>query len=122
MSKMRILDLILSKLRKAVEHCIIGGYLYIAVTTPPLDYTAMIWHRPGDTRTSPTTSQLRAPASAQSKIMRAITGCCHTTAIKALEYETVPLSSKWRLTNKILHECDYKKQSRNPHMDKANTC
>src|SRR5215471_15768308 len=34
--------------------------------------------------------------------MRAITGCLHTTTIKALEHETELLSPKWRLTRQIL--------------------
>ena len=76
--------------------------LFTAVAAPRMDYGAIIWHRPGDTRTAPTTSQLRALASLQGKIMRAITGCFRTTATKALEHETALLSPKWRLTSKIL--------------------
>ena len=76
--------------------------LFTAVAAPRIDYAAIIWHRPGDTRTAPMTSQLRILASMQGKIMRAITGCFRTTAIKALEHETALLSPKWRLTNKIL--------------------
>src|SRR5207248_1672755 len=67
-----------------------------------IDYAAIIWHRPEDTTTAPTTSQLQTLASLQGRIMRAITGCFKTTAIKALEHETALLSPKWRLTNKIL--------------------
>jgi ribonuclease HI len=76
--------------------------LFTAVAAPRIDYGAIIWHRPGDTRTAPTTSQLRTLASLQGKIMRAITGCFRTTSIQALEHETGLLSPKWRLTDKIL--------------------
>jgi len=61
---------------------------------PRTDYAAIIWHRPGDTKTAPTTSQLRVLASMQGEIMRAIAGCFRTTAIKALEHETALLSPK----------------------------
>jgi len=76
--------------------------LFTAVAAPRIDYAAIIWHRPGDTRTAPTTSQLRTLTSIQGKIMRAITGCFRTTAIRAMEHETELLSPKWRLTSKIL--------------------
>jgi ribonuclease HI len=76
--------------------------LFTAVAAPRIDYAAIVWHRPGDTTTAPTTSQLQTLASLQGKIMRAITGCFKTTAIKALEHETALLSPKWRLTNKIM--------------------
>src|SRR5439155_16267243 len=48
--------------------------LFTAVAAPRIDYGAIIWHRPGDTRTAPTTSQLRMLASLQGKIMRPRTG------------------------------------------------
>jgi ribonuclease HI len=76
--------------------------LFTAIAAPRIDYAAIIWHRPGDTRTAPTTSQLRTLTSVQARIMRAITGCFRTTAIKALEHETELLSPKWRLSSKIL--------------------
>jgi hypothetical protein len=67
-----------------------------------MDYAAIIWHRPKDTRTAPTTAQLGALSSVQGRIMRAITGCFRTTAITAMEHETALLPSEWRLTSKIL--------------------
>ena len=76
--------------------------LFTAVAAPRIDYAAIIWHRPGDTRTAPTTSQLQALSSLQGRIMRAITGCFRTTAIAAMEHETALLSPQWRLTSKIL--------------------
>jgi ribonuclease HI len=76
--------------------------LFTAVAAPRMDYAAIIWHRPGDTRTAPTTSQLRKISSLQGRIMRAITGCFRTTAITAMEHETALLSPQWRLTDKIL--------------------
>src|SRR5277367_4341412 len=76
--------------------------LFTAVAAPRIDYAAIIWHRPMDTHTAPTTSQLRALSSLQGRIMRAITGCFRTTAITAMEHETELLSPQWHLTNKIL--------------------
>ena len=76
--------------------------LFIAVATPRMDYEAIIWHRPKDTQTAPTTSQLQALSSVQGRIMRAITGCFRTTAITAMEHETALAPPKWRLTDKIL--------------------
>ena len=76
--------------------------LFTAVAAPRIDYGAIIWHRPRDTRTAPTTSQLNALSSLQGKIMQAITGCFRTTAITAMEHETALLSPEWRLTSKIL--------------------
>src|SRR5436190_8888139 len=76
--------------------------LFTAVAVPRIDYAAIIWHRPGDTRTAPTTSQLSALSSVQGKMMRAITGCLRTTSIAAMEHETALLSPQWRLTGKIL--------------------
>ena len=76
--------------------------LFTAVAAPRMDYAAIIWHRPEDTRTAPTTSQLRALSSIQGRIMRSITGCFRTTAITAMEHETALNPPKWRLTNKIL--------------------
>ena len=76
--------------------------LFTAVAAPRMDYAAIIWHRPEDTRTAPTTSQLRKISSLQGRIMRAITGCFRTTAITAMEHETALLSPQWRLTDKIL--------------------
>ena len=67
-----------------------------------MDYAAIIWHRPGDTRTALTMSQLRKIASVQGRIMRAITGCFRTTAITAMEHETDLISPQWQLTNKVL--------------------
>src|SRR5205814_5600964 len=75
--------------------------LFTAVAAPRIDYAAIIWHRPEDTRTAPTTSQLRALSSLQGRIMRAITGCFRITAIAALAYETALLSPQWTLTSKI---------------------
>src|SRR5436190_10580063 len=69
---------------------------------PRMDYAAIIWHRPEDTRTARTTSQLRALSSLQGGIMRAVTGCFRTTAITAMEHETALLSPQSRLTSKIL--------------------
>src|SRR5438874_526640 len=37
--------------------------LFTAVAAPRIDYAAIIWHRPKDTSTAPTTSQLRALSS-----------------------------------------------------------
>ena len=76
--------------------------LFTAVAAPRIDYAAIIWHRPKDTCTAPTTSQLQALSSIQGRIMRAITGCFRTTAITAMEHETALLSPQWRLTDKIL--------------------
>ena len=76
--------------------------LFIAVAAPRMDYAAIIWHRPEDTRTARTTSQLRALSSLQGRIMRAVTGCFRTTAITAMEHETALLSPQWCLTSKIL--------------------
>ena len=76
--------------------------LFTAVAAPRIDYAAIVWHRPGDTRTAPTTSQLKALSSVQGRIMRSITGCFRTTAIAALEYETALLPPQWRLINKTL--------------------
>jgi len=76
--------------------------LFTTVAAPRIDYAAIIWHRPGDVRTAPTTSQLNKLSSIQGRIMRAITGCFRTTAITALEHETALLSPQWRLTSKIL--------------------
>ena len=76
--------------------------LFTAVAAPRIDYAAIIWHRPRDTRTAPTTSQLQALSSVQGRIMRAITGCFRTTAIAAMEHETGLLPPQWRLTSKIL--------------------
>ena len=76
--------------------------LFTAVAAPRMDYAAIIWHRPKDTRTAPTMAQLQALSSVQGRIMRAITGCFRTTAITAMEHETALLSPQWRLTNKIL--------------------
>src|SRR5436190_2455949 len=67
-----------------------------------MDYVAIIWCRPKDKQTAPTTSQLQALSSVQGRIMRAITGCFRTTAITAMEHETALLSPQWRLTDKIL--------------------
>ena len=76
--------------------------LFTAVAAPRMDYGAIVWHRPQDTRTAPTTSQLQTLSSVQGRIMRAITGCFRTTAITAMEHETALLSPEWRITNKIL--------------------
>src|SRR5436190_5432194 len=76
--------------------------LFTAVAAPRMDYAAIIWHRPKDTHTAPTTSQLRALSSLQGRIMRAITGCFRTTAITAMEHETGLLSPQWHLTDKML--------------------
>src|SRR5437667_7435092 len=76
--------------------------LFTAVAAPRIDYAAIVWHRPKDTHTTPTTAQLRALSSLQGRIMRAITGCFHTTAITAMEHETELLSPQWHLTSKIL--------------------
>ena len=76
--------------------------LFTAVAAPRMDYAAIIWHRPEDTRTAPTTAQLQALSSVQGRIMRAITGCFRTTAIAAMEHETTLLSPQWRLTSKVL--------------------
>ena len=62
--------------------------LFTVVAAPRMDYAAIIWHRPGDMRTAPITSQLKALSSVQGRIMRAITGCFRTTAITAMEHET----------------------------------
>src|SRR6266516_7185490 len=43
--------------------------LFTAVAAPRIDYTAIIWHRPKDTCTTPTTSQLKALSSIQGRIM-----------------------------------------------------
>ena len=43
--------------------------LFTAVAAPRIDYGAIIWHRPRDTRTAPTTSQLNALSLLQGKIM-----------------------------------------------------
>src|SRR5437667_8834160 len=37
--------------------------LFTAVAAPRMDYSSIIWHRPKDTRTAPTTSQLRVLSS-----------------------------------------------------------
>ena len=76
--------------------------LFTAVTASRIDYAAIIWHRPEDTRTAPITAQLRKISSLQGRIMRAITGCFRTTAITAMEHETDLLSPQWRLTDKII--------------------
>src|SRR5437667_4302333 len=76
--------------------------LFTAVAAPRIDYAAIIWHRPKDTCTAPTTAQLRALSSVQGRMMRAITGCFRTTAITAMEHETNLISPEWHLTNKIL--------------------
>ena len=67
-----------------------------------MDYAAIIWHRPKDTHTVLTTSQLQAFSSLQGRIMRAITGCFRTTAIAAMEHESELLSPQWHLIGKIL--------------------
>jgi len=77
-------------------------HLFTAVAAPRIDYAAIIWHRPGDTTTAPSTSQLRMLSSLQGRIMRSITGCFRTTAITAMEHETALISPQWRLTSKIL--------------------
>jgi hypothetical protein len=59
--------------------------LFTAVAAARMDYAAIIWH---DTRTAPTTVQLRALSSVEGRIMGAITGCFRTTAIAAMEHET----------------------------------
>jgi len=66
--------------------------LFTAVAAPRIDYVAIIWHRPKDTQTAPTTSQLRSFSAVQGRIMRAITGCFRTTALTAMEHETGLLS------------------------------
>jgi Reverse transcriptase (RNA-dependent DNA polymerase) len=76
--------------------------LFTAVTTPRMNYAAIIWHRPEDTPTASTTAQLRKISSLQGRIMRAITGCFRTAAITAMEQETALLSPQWRLTEKII--------------------
>ena len=76
--------------------------LFTAMAAPRIDYAAIIWHRPKDTCTAPTTAQLRALSSVQGRMMRAIIGCFHTTAITAMEHETELLSPQWHLTGKIL--------------------
>jgi len=76
--------------------------LFTAVAAPRMDYAASIWHRPGDTRTAPTTSQLNKMASVQRQIMRTITGCFRTTPTAALEAETALPPPQFRLRNKIL--------------------
>jgi ribonuclease HI len=76
--------------------------LFTAVAAPRIDYAAIIWHRPQDTRTAPTTAQLQALSSVQGRIMRAITGCFRTTAIAAMEHETALPPPQWRLSSKIL--------------------
>ena len=63
------------------------------IPAPRIDYAAITWHRPGDTRTASTTSQLNTLSSLQGRIMRVITGCFRITAITALDHETVLLSS-----------------------------
>src|SRR5436190_23312484 len=67
-----------------------------------MDYVAIIWCRPKDKQTAPTTAQLRALSSVQGRIMRAILGCFRTTAITAMEHETALLPPQWHLTSKIL--------------------
>lgn len=62
--------------------------LFTAVAAPRMDYAAIIWHRPGDNRTAPTQTQVRKLSTVQRQIMRAITGCFHTTPTSALEAET----------------------------------
>ena len=44
-------------------------HLFTAVAAPQIDYRAIIWHRPRDTRTALTTSQLNTLLSLQGKIM-----------------------------------------------------
>jgi len=65
--------------------------LFIAIAAPRIDYGTIMWHRPEDTRTAPTTSQLQM-FSLQGRIIRAITGCFRITAITAMEHETAVLS------------------------------
>jgi hypothetical protein len=81
-----IVSIIKSKLGPEFNHL---RRLFIAVAAPRIEYAAIIWHRPGETRTAPTTSQLNS----QVRIMRAITGCFRTTIITSLEHETALLSS-----------------------------
>jgi len=66
--------------------------LFITVTTARMNYAAIIWHRPEDTRTAPITTQLRALSSVQDRVMQFITGCFRTTAITVMKHEINLLS------------------------------
>ena len=76
--------------------------LFTAVAAPRMDYAAIIWHRPKDIQTVPTTSQMQALSSVQGRIIWAITGCFWTTVRMAMEHETALAPPKWCLTDKIL--------------------
>jgi ribonuclease HI len=75
--------------------------LYTAVIKPRIQYAAAIWHRPGDARNSPATSQVNSLTSVQHLAMKTITGCFRTTSTASLQYETELLPIEFELSKQI---------------------
>jgi ribonuclease HI len=75
--------------------------LYTAVIRPRIQYGAAIWHRPGDTRNSPATSQVKSLTTVQRLAMKTITGCFRTTSTAALQHETDLLPIELELRKQI---------------------
>ena len=75
--------------------------LFNAVAAPRMDYGAVIWYRPKDSK-STTTSQTRKLSTIQKQAMNAILRCFKTTPTVALEAETALIPPQHRLTDKIL--------------------
>ena len=75
--------------------------LFTAVAAPPMDYAALIWHRPEDTRSLALQQQSKF-STMQRQIMKGILGCFRTTPTDALENETDLLPPGLRLREKIL--------------------
>ena len=76
--------------------------LYTAVIRPRIQYGAAIWHRPGDTRSSPATAQANSLTSVQRLAMKTITGCFRTTSTAALQHETELLPIEHELRKQVL--------------------
>ena len=62
--------------------------LYTTVIKPRIQYGAVVWHRPEDTRTSPTITQVKTLTVVQRLAMKTIMGCYKTTSTTALQHET----------------------------------